>query len=94
MEVLVLIFAVVALLCGAYAMFRYRHALQSELADETLPAPKTVIVVDEEPLDQKYAKAKDMWLCRYCETLNPNAMADGVGTPGDGKSCIACGKQQ
>lgn len=91
---IVLIFAIIALLCGTYAMFRYWHTPQSVPQEETLPAPKKPIVVDEEPLDSKYARTNDMWVCQYCETLNPDGVVGGAKMVGDGESCCACGKKR
>ncbi len=47
---------------------------EPETARDPVPEPETV--TEPETEDEKYADAHNMWVCAYCETLNPRLPGD------------------
>lgn len=80
MEVIYVGIAVIAAGIGFFVYSRYfkNSGDMPEISEDTVPILKPEsqaesvpdIAVDRVTIDQKYADARGMWICMYCETLN------------------------
>ena len=95
----VVLLIVAGVIVVAYGVYKYKNTKEDEkdeISEDSYyvpplpkppatPAPKPVPPKKEEKsLDRKYAEAKGLWVCPYCETLNENTST----------SCAACGMQR
>lgn len=76
MDVVYIIIAVIAAGTGLFFLVRYLKAndeIPEEPADPPIsstPPSTPEPVEDNIPVDQRYADAHRMWICKYCETIN------------------------
>lgn len=77
MESMELIYIAIAAIAIGIACFVYLYCFRGnkEIPEEPVDAedpskPVSGVPVTSETLDQKYARAHNMWICMYCETMN------------------------